>query len=119
MDAKEWRDWHHLCTWLSLRPSNGGAYTRDLKGYAYLVGLSSAHRKELALVFYSGGWGWRLRKGWKERLETLRPEGAADPKPLRDCTVCNGTGKREEPETPHRPAMQFSCFRCHATGKEL
>lgn len=24
------------------------------------------------LVFYSSGWGWRLRKDWKEKLEKLK-----------------------------------------------
>jgi hypothetical protein len=24
------------------------------------------------LVFYSSGWGWRLRKDWKEKLEWLK-----------------------------------------------
>jgi hypothetical protein len=116
MSDQEWQDWNYLCQWLALRPSNSGAYR--LRSKEYLTKLPAKHRKELALIFYSAGWGWRLRKGWQERLEALRPDGVQS-EPLRDCTACEGTGQRTEPPQSLYPGAQYACPICDGTGKEL
>lgn len=35
-------------------------------------------RRPDGLIFYSTGWGWRLRKGWRERLAELEKAARVD-----------------------------------------
>lgn len=85
-------DWEALCAWLEDRPYNA-SYRPRCQG-EYL--LSAGHlvlpkersevarainrqtreitkeRNRLQLVYWATGWGWRLRKDYKEKLEAER-----------------------------------------------
>ncbi len=66
--------WRALCDWLEAMPYNA-SYSPPSR-FAPLLGLSSRRlRVELALVFWSAGHGWRLRKHYAARLAEL--EGGA------------------------------------------
>jgi hypothetical protein len=59
-------------TFLSAPPEQWPAFAR-------LIALDKeavAARRDFALIWWSGGYGWRLRRGWRERLAEL--EAAAN-----------------------------------------
>ncbi|MFN3650057.1 MAG: hypothetical protein ACK47B_10805 [Armatimonadota bacterium] len=68
--------WQELCEFLASRPRKC-AYARFIPNH--LSPLVSADAKsaraQVGLIFWSTGWGWRLRKNWQERLDTLRRDG--------------------------------------------
>lgn len=82
-------DWQALCAWLEGRPYNA-SYNPKCQG-DYLLNTGSVHRSNkdakainrwirqitaertrLQLVYWAIGWGWRLRKDYKEKLEAER-----------------------------------------------
>lgn len=96
-DQQRLEDWRALCAWLEERRYNAsynprcqGAYLlavhtmprqrfnyetqawesdTDAPMYNRYVRAIKAERKRLDLVFWSSGYGWRLRKDYKEKLE--------------------------------------------------
>ncbi len=81
-------DWERLCAWLEDQPYNasyrvaccghllitiqGYAVSRDGKETYDRVKRLDRERKALGLVYWASGWGWRLRKDYAAKLETLR-----------------------------------------------
>lgn len=63
----ELRAFYDLCEQME-REGNKGWYSGDLSRMGYTRFAFDrkfvAHRK--GIIFYSGGWGWRLRKNWRE-----------------------------------------------------
>lgn len=64
-----------LCEWLDSLPYKS-AYSSDIcrkhPDLAYWVSLDwLPERKYANAIFYQGGWGWRLRKDWRKRIDEL------------------------------------------------
>lgn len=53
-----------IVEYLKKHPTNSGDYSPSYTNFD----------KDLrnGIVFYRQGWGWRLRKGWRETLDTKR-----------------------------------------------
>ena len=84
---KRLAQWEELCQWLEDRPYNA-AYriinahlTNRASEYPAAQWGKEAHaaakqieveRKELGLIFWSSGHGWRLHKDYKEKLAAAR-----------------------------------------------
>ncbi len=80
--------WEALCTWLEDQPYNAsyhptcphayllcrlpsGAYPRSQEGRASARQIV-AERRAIRLVYWQTGYGWRLRKDYREKLAALR-----------------------------------------------
>jgi hypothetical protein len=91
-NKKDLADWEALCHILSTAPrkasynsyfskwDDSGKYVGMVQiPNWYLLGQDAIIRKmrkwmkenNFELVFFSTGWGWRLRKDWKEKIEKL------------------------------------------------
>lgn len=81
MTPDELRTLRLFCEWLDARPRKS-AYSSELSGFLSLPPCPEEaqywtfkqmrkQRKEASCFFWHTGWGWRLRKNWKERLEQL------------------------------------------------
>lgn len=75
--------WRRLCEWLDGRRRKcayASQMPEEFRRLVYIGGnrtgaAAHAARVELQLIFYSAGWGWRLRKNWRGRLAELEAEG--------------------------------------------
>lgn len=84
-------DWIALCAWLESRPYNASYKVRCQGEYLLSAGhiilpdkpdvakainrqtrAITKERTRLQLVYWATGWGWRLRKDYKEKLEAER-----------------------------------------------
>ncbi len=52
-------------------------------------------RKYADVIFYGKGWGWRLRKNWRERLDQIESE--LPPEPKTDDAVLGGQRPQPRP----------------------
>jgi hypothetical protein len=86
--ADELNEWRALCEWLDTQKYKAAYQSEVPERWRHLVyrgGNKSGERaretrQEAQLIFYWGGWGWRLRKNWRERLaelESSSPEEVA------------------------------------------
>jgi len=85
--------WRQLCAWLEARPYNA-SYNPSIEGapYSYLlrkvpmVRYSTleerrnfrrvvAERRAARLVYWAEGFGWRLRKDYRDKLQALSRHG--------------------------------------------
>ncbi|HWT00225.1 MAG TPA: hypothetical protein VN256_08255 [Pyrinomonadaceae bacterium] len=82
MTAARLKEWRAFCEWLGQRPRKC-AHRSDVpsrwKPLVYVGGNPTGERAreerhEVDLIFYYSGWGWRLRKRWRERLAELEKE---------------------------------------------
>ncbi len=73
-DPASLADWRALCDWLEAMPYNA-SYSPPSRFVPLLEPSSRRLRVELALIFWSAGHGWRLRKHYAARLAEL--EGGA------------------------------------------
>lgn len=90
-NKKDLEDWEALCKGLSNAPrkaSYDGYYTNRNAGKYDLIHIPNWYllsqdplmpemRKWMRdngfeLVFFGNGWGWRLRKDWKEKIDMLK-----------------------------------------------
>ncbi len=62
--------WASLCEWLNEQPSKC-SYRGGPHGYL-LTDSYRRQRQQLDVVFYSSGWGWRLRRNWAANLNAVR-----------------------------------------------
>jgi len=70
--------WREFCEWLDARYRKCAVESHIPAKFHFTYcgdnvrGIQN-HRERIAtgLIFYRAGWGWRLRKGWKERLAEL------------------------------------------------
>lgn len=77
--SEELAVWRDLCEWLDAQKYKAAYRTEMPERYRPLVyrgGNETGRRarearEHLRLIFYYEGWGWRLRKGWRARLEEL------------------------------------------------
>lgn len=75
------REWIVLCEWLEKQPKQSSYYSNIPKKYnshllvtdiQIFLGMRKWMKEnECDCVFYSSGWGWRLRKNWRIRLERI------------------------------------------------
>jgi len=69
-------DLEHLCEWLEQQPRKAG-YVR-VRGIWYVesgyVTLPAYKAVRDGVIFYSSGWGWRLRKDWRATLAAKRAQ---------------------------------------------
>lgn len=88
MTAHEAQTWRAFCEWLNARKYKS-AYQSDVpakwRHLIYVGGNPTGQaarecRIEAGLIFYYTGWGWRLRKGWSDRLEELEREASKESK---------------------------------------
>ncbi|MGG0939226.1 hypothetical protein ABHN11_24745 [Brevibacillus centrosporus] len=77
VDTQQLTDLKKLCEFLVQQPGKC-AYTGSVpRGLQYLLDRpllekrNQLKEKGLLPVFYSTGWGWRLRKEWESMLQTL------------------------------------------------
>jgi hypothetical protein len=78
-NIKDLEEWEGLCIWLNGVRKKATHWASGKIPYQHLLSqdpLMPEMRKWLKensfeLVFYSTGWGWRLRKDWKEKIEKL------------------------------------------------
>lgn len=77
-NKKDLADWYELCEDLEKQPRKA-AYSSRVKN-SYLFHSEDKAVKEMynwmrqndvSPIFYNEGWGWRLRKDWRERLESI------------------------------------------------
>ncbi|TQE88650.1 hypothetical protein [Ureibacillus terrenus] len=67
-------EWIRFCEWLENQPRKA-AYDVPNE-YSHLVSQEKIfvnmrkwmQENDCDCIFWSSGWGWRLRKGWRERL---------------------------------------------------
>lgn len=64
-----------LCEWLDSLPYKS-AGSRDISSkhpdlVCWLDPKWSLKRKYVDVIFYSVGWGWRLRKDWRKRIDEI------------------------------------------------
>lgn len=77
--ADELREWREFCEWLDGVKYKAAYYSEVPERWRHLVyrggnnkgARARASREATQLVFYREGWGFRLRKGWRERLAAL------------------------------------------------
>jgi hypothetical protein len=97
LTRKRLEEWEALCAWLEERPYNASYrpqvnahLTAQVKDYpAYRRGQANhdaakrieAERKELAVIYWATGFGWRLRKDYKAKLVAARERVEADETP--------------------------------------
>ncbi len=87
-------DLRRLCEWLDAAPRRAFypsvvAITVKLHGLApypeecsyWLEESHRQQRKQADVIFWGTGWGWRLRKNWRQQLEQLEAELPPEPKP--------------------------------------
>jgi hypothetical protein len=69
--------WRELCEFLASIPGHS-TYPRRIPNHLRVLVVparqTKAERESARLIFYSGGWGWRLHLGWQERLAELEQE---------------------------------------------
>jgi len=71
--------WRKFCEWLDQRRRKCAHWSdvpTQWKPFVYVGGnltgeRAREERHEVDLIFYYSGWGWRLRKNWRERLSEL------------------------------------------------
>lgn len=71
-------DWYELCEDLAKRPRKA-AYSSNVKNNYLFLSEDKAvkamytwmRQNDVSPIFYNEGWGWRLRKDWRERLESI------------------------------------------------
>lgn len=76
--AGDIKEWIGLCEYLEKRPRKSSYYSSQITN-SHLLGDNAMFlgmRKwmkynDCDCVFYSTGWGWRLRKNWRERLASI------------------------------------------------
>jgi hypothetical protein len=87
LTQKEIEDLRRFCEWLNTVPRKA-VYPSTLTLTAvihkldpcpedtlyWLTDTWKGGRKEVDVIFYASGWGWRLRKHWRERLTQLESE---------------------------------------------
>lgn len=71
-------EWEELCIWLNgekrkATRAYGDTPNKHLLSQDTLMPEMRKWMKQngFELVFYASGWGWRLRKDWKEKIEKL------------------------------------------------
>ncbi len=82
--------WREVCEFLDARYRKCAYATELPEHLRWLLWhpgskRAQAERESAHLVFYSPGWGWRLRRGWRERLDELAH------------ATTKGTSERREP----------------------
>jgi hypothetical protein len=96
-DMQRLADWRALCAYLEDRPYNASYEPRCREAYLLSVGtlprkrfdyvtreyvddprapevnrfvrFITAERRRLQVIYWASGWGWRLRKDYKEKLD--------------------------------------------------
>jgi hypothetical protein len=79
MTRKHLKVWRAFCEWLNEQKWKSAYASEVPSQWRHLVYIGgnptgrAAHdlRVKAKLIFYNPGWGWRLRKNWRERLEEL------------------------------------------------
>ncbi|WP_346206802.1 hypothetical protein NSS89_01345 [Caldifermentibacillus hisashii] len=74
-NKQDLQEWKELCEWLSTKKGKA-AYTDGIDVNQHLLSQEEIfvqmrkwmNENNVLPVFWSSGWGWRLRKDWKERL---------------------------------------------------
>jgi hypothetical protein len=78
VDIERLRHWRLLCEFLYARQSHSAYRWSIPSNLQYLLWAETRkERNALAVVFYSQGWGWRLRKDWQEKLAKAEAEVSA------------------------------------------
>jgi len=69
-DPESLTDWRAFCEWLEAMPYNA-SYSPPRRFATLVSPASRRQRVDLALIFWSAGYGWRLRKHYAARLAEL------------------------------------------------
>ena len=85
MMSEELATWRAFCEWLDQQKYKAAHYSAVPDKWRHLVyvgGNPTGQRArdvrwEVELIFYMPGWGWRLKKNWRERLAQLEARGSA------------------------------------------
>jgi hypothetical protein len=79
LTAEDLALWRALCEWLDAQKYKAAYQSEMPERFRLLVyrgGNKTGQRarearEHVQLIFYGEGWGWRLRKCWRERLAEL------------------------------------------------
>lgn len=79
-NLKDLEEWEGLCIWLD-NQYRKASYSLPLE-YKHLISQDKIFVEmrnwlkdnQYQLIFYSSGWGWRLRKDWKDKINRLREQ---------------------------------------------
>jgi hypothetical protein len=103
MTSEQLKMWRAFCEWLDERKYKC-AYVSNIprpewRRLVYIGGNPAARRaaelrREARLVFYYRGWGWRLRKNWRERLIELEKSTPAE-----NLQGCRNLGPADKEDT--------------------
>lgn len=78
-NAQDLAEWYELCEHLDAHKykcSNVAGLKNNHLIYSKYPAVRDMYAwmryNDVSPIFYSEGWGWRLRKDWRERLESIK-----------------------------------------------